>query len=41
MEYHIKLYNFPQEIDIIFLPDAVAILNVINVLSNSREVSDS
>ena len=41
MGYHIKLYNFPQEIDIFFLPDAVAILNVINVLGNSHEVSDS
>ena len=41
MGYHIKLYNFPQEIDIFFLPDVVTILNVINVPSNSHEVSDS
>ena len=41
MGYHIKLYNFPQEIYIFFLPDAVAILNLINVLGNSCEVSDS
>ena len=39
--YHIKLYDFPGERGKFLLPDISAILNLISVLENSREVPAS